>query len=464
MTRSTNATAALAVASLALAVAPAVHAQFVFDTLALEGEIAPNSGGATYAGSFTNPTVNASGVVAFEALFAGGTSPTSPFGVYTVSPGGTQLLIRSGDAIPGTSLTFGDVEGSVIINANGEVAFSASSAVLTADAIGNVTTLAFFGQTAPGVPELSPGVVESFQNLSDVSFNNAGQVAFSAKTFNSFSDDFLYRTTPSGVLELAAQRDQSPPTGGLFAGFEESDIADNGLIVFEGFVNNPPSGVGRESLHTVDPSGVLETVITEEVTVAPPEFGNNTFSFLGEPEFDAAGNVFFDGSVAFGTGVDGSNNEGLFVVDPAGNVTTLLREGDPVPGGIGTFDDPSDQAFSEAGLFATVADVITTGLSDREALFLGDLNGISEAILLEGELFEVAPGDFRVIDDIDLVTGGFAGDFVAVRLSFRDGGGDTTNAIVRVTIPEPSTVALLSLGGLLFSRRGRHANTIGADR
>ncbi|MEM1011490.1 MAG: choice-of-anchor tandem repeat NxxGxxAF-containing protein [Planctomycetota bacterium] len=441
--------------ALTLLAAPAAHAQVIFDTIALEGEVAPGTGGATYVGSFTSPTVNASGAVAFEALLAGGTNPTSNFGVYTVSPGGTQLLIRSGDAIPGTSLTFGDVDGSVIINADGEVAFGSSSAVLTADALGILTTVAFFRQTAPGVPELSPGVVESFQGLRDVSFNNAGQVSFSATTFNSFNNDFLYRTTPSGVLELAAQRNQSPPSGGLFASFEESDIADNGLIVFEGFVNSPPSGVGQQSLHTVDPSGVFETVIIEDVTAAPPEFGGNTFNNLGEPEFDAAGNIFFDGSVAFGGGVDGSNNEGLFVLDTAGNVTTLLREGTPVPGGIGTFDDPDNQTISDDGRFATVTEVKTPGLSDREALFVGSVNGISTPILLEGELFEVAPGDFRTIDDIDLITGGFAGDFIAVDLSFRDASNVTTNAIVLVTIPEPASVALLGLGGLTLLRRRR---------
>ncbi|MEM7809034.1 MAG: PEP-CTERM sorting domain-containing protein, partial [Planctomycetota bacterium] len=122
---------------------------------------------------------------------------------------------------------------------------------------------------------------------------------------------------------------------------------------------------------------------------------------------------------------------------------------------IGTFDDPDNQTISDDGRFATVTEVKTPGLSDREALFVGSVNGISTPILLEGELFEVAPGDFRTIDDIDLITGGFAGDFVAVDVRFVDGGGNLTSAIVRVTIPEPASLAALSLGGLALLRRRR---------
>ncbi len=416
-----------------LILGPAAHAQFTFETLALEGETAPNTGGAAYTGFFSRPTVNASGVVAFDAELTGGTNPTSNFAVFTAIPGSTQLLLRDGDAIPGTGVTFSSAGGSVIINTGGDVAFEAftsgGGAVLKIDTLGTVTPVALRGQPAPGAPELVPGVVENFDFLNDVTFNDAGQLAFVAKTDNSFFSDFLYRADASGTVELAAQRDQTPPSGGTFANFGEPNLANDGLIVFEGGVNS-----GDDGLFTVDSAGTFRSVVVEDTTAAPSPFGGNVFSSFSDFEFDAAGNVYFEGSVNQVNGIDQSNNEGLFVVDPAGNFTTLLREGEPIPGGGGTFDDPDNVAFSEAGVFATVTPILTTGLPEREALFIGDVNGVSTPQLVEGDLFEVRPGDFRVIDDIGLTTGAIAGDFVAVELTFRDGGGNRTNAIVRVAV------------------------------
>ncbi len=68
-------------------------------TIALHGSAAPNAGGATYSG-LGNPSLNASGQVAFTSILTGaGVNFSNDFGLYAGSPGNVLQIVRTGDLV-----------------------------------------------------------------------------------------------------------------------------------------------------------------------------------------------------------------------------------------------------------------------------------------------------------------------------------------------------------------------------
>jgi hypothetical protein len=68
-------------------------------TIALQGSPAPNGGGATYSG-IGNPSLNASGQVAFTSILTGaGVNCCNNVGLYAGSPGNIVQIVRTGDVV-----------------------------------------------------------------------------------------------------------------------------------------------------------------------------------------------------------------------------------------------------------------------------------------------------------------------------------------------------------------------------
>jgi hypothetical protein len=161
--------------------------------------------------------------------------------------------------------------------------------------------------------------------------------------------------------------------------------------------------------------------------------------------------------------VTSANDTDVCQPDGDGGVILLAREGDGAPtlpvgasfANFGAAEAPvinagGDVAFA-AGL--TVGQGGVTSANDR-GLFFADAEGNLSLVLREGELITVAPGDVRTLQDFSL---GFDtlndARQIAVLATFANMG----NAILLVTVPEPSSVLLLAFGlaGLAASRRGR---------
>jgi hypothetical protein len=180
----------------------------------------PNLGAGTNFTAFNFPVINAAGAVAFVGTVGGGSIPAGTTGIFTNASGTVQAVARRGvEAFPGTGVTF-DSFFNPTLNASGNVAFFAGlagsgvnstnnsalfatfeGAVIPVVRLGDafdvdpsalvdnrtVTAIAFISNTFTGLSGNGDGRVSGF--------NDAGVVAFTL-TFSDGSKGVFTATVP----------------------------------------------------------------------------------------------------------------------------------------------------------------------------------------------------------------------------------------------------------------------------
>jgi hypothetical protein len=154
------------------------------------------------------PVINNKGEVAFVGFLDG---PVSNRGLFFKGTGPAELLIRSGDPIPGTTNNFSDFY-SPAINSRGEIAF-----------LGNFggRSRGVFIRTAKGIEQIAvnespiPGGAkgEVFNNFTRPSINDRGEVVFLAqwKSPTTGVDVGIFMRDEKGVLKALVKRGDKMP-------------------------------------------------------------------------------------------------------------------------------------------------------------------------------------------------------------------------------------------------------------
>lgn len=215
-----------------------------------EGDPAPDANGTFFvsggSGSFSSPSVNNAGQVAFFSEIAG-SSISFDRGVFRGDGGTPTTIARVGGSAPsgGTYNDFGPGT-SVPINITGQVAFHAStSAGATGVFRGDGTTTTIIALNG-SIPSNAPGVTVGFP-IRQVTLNDAGQVAF--MTTSSGGDSGIFRGDGSGgsLIAIAYEDMPSPDGDGVFnSTFSSQDFALNNLgqVVFTASVDSTPGVAG----------------------------------------------------------------------------------------------------------------------------------------------------------------------------------------------------------------------------
>ncbi len=362
------------IALLFAAALPTAAAHAADLAIAVAGDPAPDSGGGSYA-FFGVPSINEAGEVALLGFLDGGSAAS---GVFVESESAGRKVALAGEVAPGTGgATYSGffVFDPVLINDSSDVVFSASltggSATrgIFVESNGSLSALALLGDPAPGT---GGGVYAAF---SDLAINDAGQVAFVATIGSGSTTEGLFLdslTDPAVAVALAG--DATPGiAGGSFDSFQIATVDDAGAIGTLARIDTP---AGASDAHFIL-SGGSGSLIARDGDPAPGTGGGSyDFFNVSPPATNGSGDVAFVMPIAGGTG-----GEGLFV-ERAGVQSAIALEDDPAPdGGGGTFSIfDAFPAIDEAGRVAFIADL--AGGTTPNAVFLdsaGDLAAIAVA-------------------------------------------------------------------------------------
>jgi len=262
--------------------------------------IAQSGASAPGGGTFTviqAPAFNNSGNSAFGANISGGTN----FGMFIGTSSGITKVAVTGGSAPGGG-TFSDFTSAVTppaINSSGQIAFIASTTGASSPgkglylaSISSVSSIALAGTSAPG-----GGVFATF-NLP--SLNNSGNAAFVASTTGGAGTG-IFVSTSTGLKNVALQGGNAPG-GGIFGQFSTSTSAGNqisfnnaGLVAFSAFNQTSTNiylGDGTDLIRAAAAGDTIGGLVANSVSLAAAsgsqESGLSPLNDFGQVAFRAS--------------------------------------------------------------------------------------------------------------------------------------------------------------------------------
>ncbi len=389
---------------------PLLHAELAFQTVATSGQAAPGTplGVVFLSTSFTLVGIDSTGKVFFHGNLTGaGVNSTNDTGFWVGTPGSVALLARRGDAAPGTSggTVFSqlNMDGGIGGGYGGFFAFLSGPGVVTAtnsgvwaDSANGLALLVRRGDAAPGT---GLGVTfNAFGGTNTTSAaNSIGQRTFTASLtgtgVTTANDTGLWVGAPGAVSLLAREGDQAPGQaagvtfGAVFPTSATPINASGQAVFFSGLTGTGVTTANDTAIWRGSPGNVA--LVAREGDAAPGTtvvFGSLAGSTIA-PAFNSAGRTAFNG-ILTGLGVTTANDRGIWTGTP-GNLSLLVREGDAVPGtplGSTVASLGSTVALNSSGQHLFFANLIGTGItSANDSILLGGTPGSLHKIFAEGD-------------------------------------------------------------------------------
>jgi len=395
-------------------------------------------------GLFVTHNMSLSGHLNFTSeLVGGGVMPVNDSAMWSGLPGIIQFVTAEGELAPGAGPTamFGDMSdpsflpfGAPHINNSGHISFfarlvgagitSVNDSGIWTNTSGSLALLAREGDQLPGGPA---GAM--IGNVGDPSLNNSGHTAFLCNLMGTgvtSDNDFAILSNRSGALEILMR--EGNPAPGLTPDVTFGDPAaqattnNSGRLLFNNILRGASITDNNKFSLWTEFDGVINLVARGGDQPPGTPAGTAFFSFVSEVINDADEVAFAANLASGGGGVTTFNNFGLWSTG-LGGLHKIYRKQDQVPGlpaGV-LFAAGSGPLISSSGrcvFGAFLQGAVTT--NDDFGIWMEDGEGGLTLIAREGEMLEVAPGDFRTISG--LVELGF-NDLhqVCYRAAFVDG-------------------------------------------
>ena len=397
---------------------------------------------------FGRPAINAEGHIVFEAAVAGASvdANVNKKGTWTHDLTSQNLVVREGDPAPGmaTGVNFNllyplSLEADPVLNDATETAFYATLVGADGTSLGDVglwsnvggspALIAQEGDQAPGTPA---GVTFTILRRLDArpELNSSGQTAFFADLFD--PDDLfdpqsgIWAGGPGSLVPVAYRGDPAPglPAGTEFTGLGAPVMNDAGQIAFTAFFGLADAGANTGIWSTG--SGAL-ALVARGGMAAPGMAAGVIFDDIVDSDvhvINGAGHTAFPALLS-GSGIDGSNNRSLWS-EGSGSLKLVAREGTQAPGtesGVvfaeGTAFQPSINGAGQVAFFGILSGP-SVDSGNQLGVWAEDSAGVLTLVVREGQLMEVAPGDFRTVAFLDMIAGSGGEDGKAT--SFNDLG------------------------------------------
>jgi len=469
----------------------------ILGLVAREGAAAPGTGAGVNFNSLGNPVINNAGQTAFLSSLKGTGVGANDEGIFSEAGSTLGLVARAGDAAPdtGEGINFIRDFGNPLLNNSGQTAFRNGLAGTGVDSTNSnafyseaPTSLGLVARTGDPAPGTAAGVTFSvFDSTDSPVLNGAGQTAFlsilAGTGVDSTNDRGIF-SEAGGTLGLVARAgDAAPGTGAdvNFNGFFNPVINNAGQTAFMCSLIGPGVDFNSNSGIFSEAGGTLGLVAREgdaaPGTAAGVVFGSFVSSF-NLPAINDQGQTAFVGTLT-GAGVSSTNDQGIFATDLDGTLQLIAREGD-------LFDINPDPGLVENRTISLLnfvgnsggGDGRATGLNNASQLvfrlvFTDGTQGVFVASM-QSELAGDLDGDgFVGINDLNIVLAnwnqnvppanpladpsgdGFVGidDLNTVLGNWN--AGTPPGALDQTAIPEPGTLGLAVVGGLLLSAKRR---------
>ena len=474
-----------------LLVPSTIVAQVTFNQIALTGESAPGVATAEF-GAFTDPTLSASGDVAFQVELTLDPQPVfgGPDAIYSTTSGAgspLEIIALTGDAAPGAGGAGYDLLFPPSINASGDVTFTAFLQSGLGDPVSFINNNALFGPVA-GSPlgliarEDSPvlGVADGaeFSAFGPSSINMFGDVAFMAflrtgtgAPVGASNNVVISGPTSGSGSALGVIARTGDPASGV-AGAEYDLLfppalnASGDVALRVGLRNGTGAVVNSSNNDSIfgptSGAGSSLGLIVREDTPAPGVADGAEFASFVSPALNASGDVAFQAFLRTGTGapVDLSNDDALFgpTSGAGSSLGLIVREDTPAPGladgaefdffgapALNASGNMAFEAFLRTGTGAAVDDSNNRGLFTFTA-------GQMECIVREGDLLTVtlpdgAGTEDRTVGAIEISRTGLNDNGM---LAFRIVFTDLTQGIF-TAVPDSAPVLLgdINLSGVV---------------
>jgi sugar lactone lactonase YvrE len=394
---------------------------------ALTGEPLPGlPAGTSFNNSLSRAGTSAAGFGSLQSLLDGpGITSANNDSFWQTGPGGLELLVREGDAAPGTPagvvvLSLPDLPA---LSTGGVHAFYAGlngPGVIT-DTVGynaqglwlgkpgNLSLLARAGATAPGTGGLL------FYAFASPSINGPEQCLFHAHLSNGTNPvgSGLWVGTAGSVQVLVLSGEAVPDLPGVsFIHFQEEAFVDPmpplnaaGQTVFN-------AQIGGGGVTTDDDFGLWAGargalwLVAREGDPALDATGAPRFAGFRRGEINAAGHVAFWAQVRTPGGTPAGN--GVWRSEP-GLLRPLAVTGQEVPGApagtlFSNMQPPALNDQDQVAFFASLSGPGVTSANDG-SLWRADEDGDLTLIAREGDTLEVLAGDHRTISAIQFLHG-----------------------------------------------------------
>jgi hypothetical protein len=441
----------------------------------------------TFSNATDTPSINNTGSAAAFALLSGPDVTTNNSeGIWLGHPTADTLVAREGSPSPLAGLRYGSElvnfgNYSPALGDSGQVAFQTSLQNSTGTPIAGAADWVTFGgsvvpvaQTGGPVPGLPPGA--TFTSLGSPGINGSGSVVYSGSFQNptgpvtSGTGIWISAVASGGPVVLSGQQALGVGNGVTFQSVSfiatpegtNAHLNASGATVFFATLAGPgiQSNVNDHSVWVGSLFGLPPTIVAQQGAAVPGLPAGTTFASFND---SGIGNGSLTGVLATvsGPGITSANNTGIWEGLP-GNLHLVVRDGDSIP-------DGANAPITVLGLghFAMSANgEFVTQLAADHSIIGENAGGRLAIVARIGDSIQVAPGDFRTVNGLTLLSRGeFAGegspinDFGAVTFAatFTDGSSAvlTSNTL---TVPEPSAIALASIaltGGIVWANGRR---------
>jgi hypothetical protein len=373
--------------------------------VARTGDQPPGMPSGVLYGSVGTVRLNDAGQTAFIGTLTGsGVDASNDQSIWSTRLGSLALVAREGDQAPGApdGVRLGPITNSLsfCFNNAGRIAFSAldstNASSLWAESAGGLELVARSGSQAPGAPS---GV--NFNGLgTQQNFNDAGQTAFQAG-LTGINTEGIFAGNSGSLRAVALNGDQAPgaAAGVTFISFTSStDLNNAGRVSFAARIFGPGVVLGANNQGIwSEASGSLALVVRagDHAPGTPSGVNFATLFNFWDPVLNDAGALAFIAGLTGPGVVPGTNSQGIWS-NASGSLALVVREVDQAPGmapGTNFASFLNSHLLNNAGQVALLAS-LTNG---KGGLWATDRDGALQYIVCEGDLLEVATGDFRTI-------------------------------------------------------------------